>query len=542
MLGVIQEDNRLDRNIIAPLQDSSDNLRLSQPIFIVGEHTLDWGAYINDTPDSEIKLPVLKVLENRRETLNSLIVKDALRKIAKGPRGTGKTTDSLAYAFLWACHQPPDYKGVRKSRIGAFKKTESEILTSLLPSIEKQYGPCFRLETKQPLVGRISFKLPDETIVDAEIIFKHMQNLELGNQKKGFEVGLVVVDEIDQLETPSSFEGVCQSARGGKDTFKGGVLGTCNGLCIEGFLYSQIYSKADDKGLIFGMENKPIYCFISQPPALLRPDDPNGEWLPNPLAYNIENIPEGYNYYTPIIKSGDDRMIRSSVEGISYSKIIGELVLPQLGNLNYVSFKSVEIDIKSALKNGFYMGFDFGKFPVCLIATLTSRENLIVFKELYPDGPTNLQDFMSYTVIPFLRRELYNYSCKGAFIDPSGYKDSVLTGMSSKDLLELKFDLPVNTSIRNNNLGPRLNAVINRAVTLSGDKPKLLICNECELLTDALKNTYVLDDEGKPKKVGHKNFSHDLADCLQYLCLGLDDFEVSDYTFRKGITLSRAVI
>lgn len=521
------------RIVFKRILDSDDiDARLISPLSMnAGNNKKRIVYYMDD-------LKGLKALSRPTPSFKGLLESTAQTKIWIGPRASGKTTGAIAYAFKFARDQVAGRDGIRRSRIAMFKKTESTLKTSLIPSVEETFQGMFRLVNKDPLIGRLRCELAsDGSIIECDIHFFSLSSVNFMDNIKGLQAGLTIIDEIDSIKDQGILTTISASTgRGYSNIIGGGVLGTCNGMATNSFL-NQLMEDAipitgedgevNDRIRYIEMRGRVTHSFHQQPPALLRPDfSPYSldDWKDNPEAENIENLKGGYDFYVKLLPGSSDADIRSQVEGISYAPITGELIFPEFNSLHFRDHDYLVPYIDKALSmdsGGFYMSFDFGKNPACLIGCLTNSDVLIIFKEIVPRVPINFKDFLSNEVNPYVYNELPFRRCLAVAMDPSGYTDDNVTDMTSKKVLE-RYNYPVTTHIKNNALGPRLQAVRDRATTLSGSMPKLVIdIDNCRLLHRALTSTYVYDDDGKPNKKNHNEYSHDIVDALQYMCMML---------------------
>ena len=521
------------RIVFKRILDSEDiDARLISPLSMNADSNKKRIVYYMDD------LKGLRALSNPTPSFKGLLESTAQTKIWVGPRASGKTTGAIAYAFKFARDQVVGRDGIRRSRIAMFKKTESTLKTSLIPSVEETFQGMFKLINKDPLVGRLRCELAsDGSIIECDIHFFSLSSVNFMDNIKGLQAGLTIIDEIDSIKDQGILTTISASTgRGYSNIIGGGVLGTCNGMATNSFL-NQLIEDAipitDDHGEInerikyIEMRGRVTHSFHQQPPALLRPSfSPHSldDWKDNPEAENIENLKGGYDFYVKLLPGSSDADIRSQVEGISYAPITGELIFPEFNSLHFRDHDYLVTYIENALTRdggGFYMSFDFGKNPACLIGCLTNSDVLIIFKEIVPRVAINFKDFLSNEVNPYVYNELPFRKCLAVAMDPSGYTDDNVTDMTSKKVLE-RYGYPVTTHIKNNALGPRLQAVRDRATTLSGSMPKVVIdIKNCRLLHRALTSTYVYDDEGKPDKKNHNEYSHDIVDALQYMCMML---------------------
>lgn len=171
-----------------------------------------------------------------------------------------------------------------------------------------------------------------------------------------------------------------------------------------------------------------------------------------------------------------------------------------------------------------YLSFDFGRTPVCIIATMTSGGRLVIVDEIMGED-MSIDTLMSEHVKPVLRQKYSTNPVAGATADPSGVVEAQSVDVSPFDVL-MNHGVPVE-SPGTNKLQPRLEAVKQYLTKLDKTgQPQLQITSNCKYLIDALKYTYVFESvRGKndvvrdtPTKT-HEGWASDLADATAYLCL-----------------------
>jgi hypothetical protein len=168
------------------------------------------------------------------------------------------------------------------------------------------------------------------------------------------------------------------------------------------------------------------YAFYRQPGGIIKIGD---QYLPNPIAENIENLPPGYDYYLRQCTPGaDPNMIRVMLMGEYGSLKSDRPVYPQFSDTIHVVENMRVMRDRSLL-----LMFDFGLTPACLIGQKGDAGQLYILKELYDDD-TGLKQFLEEMVIPTLNSEPFKGLPVSAVCDPAGMQrsqaDATLTPVS----------------------------------------------------------------------------------------------------------------
>ncbi len=91
----------------------------------------------------------------------------------RGPIGSGKSVgccvDLMAKAILQAPH-----KGARRSRWAVIRNTYGELKTTTIQTWLDWFGDLTRMVYGHPIIGTVSFPLPDGTRVELELVFLAM--------------------------------------------------------------------------------------------------------------------------------------------------------------------------------------------------------------------------------------------------------------------------------------------------------------------------------------------------------------------------------
>lgn len=440
---------------------------------------------------------------------------------------SAKTSWMVMEILKLACAQQPAPDGCRYTKFLVGRMTYQVLKSATIDTFRRMAGDIFNIKSGSiPPTADAHFNLPDGTRVRIDIEFISFDSEDAQSKLLGFEPTFVFLDEVSEL--PESLVEACvrrlgryPSGRYGTPTATG-LFGATNGPKKNHWLYEWHQGKKDALFKELSEANgRNYFRLFMQPPALLRPHKEGEPWKPNPKAENIHNLKQGYGYYFNML-TGSDAAIQSYVEGKFADLVTGKVVFSEFNSELHVLDSE-----KYVLPAGFplYLGFDFGRTPVCLIATATAAGGLRVIDELMGEG-MSIDTLCQDVLLPTLRQKYRNCWIDGAWGDPAGGDEGQNVDLSPYDIL-LEHGIPIENP-GTNKLSPRLEAVKQAFTRLdSMGKPQLQIRDNCKYLLAAVESDYIYElvrggggvVRDTPTK-SHVNWVSDLADALQYLCLG----------------------
>lgn len=459
----------------------------------------------------------------------------ALIRLVKGAAGSGKTSWAIMELLRSALLQTPSpLDNTRYFRALVVRNTYALLKSNTIPSMKNMYGPLLQVtEGSQPF-GRVRARLQDGTALDMEVQFLALDSEDAQDKLLGAEPTMVLCDELNLMPESVVFALVRRLGRYPSGT-KGkvdrtGVIGVFNGPVKGSWLHKWYLGERDAQfekvAREMGVEK--LVEMFSQPPALIPPagfpnsHDPNDEWLPNPEAENIHNLAQGYGYYYAMLADPDMGKIQSYVLGEFADVKHGKVVFPEF-HRDVHTFPAERVNTKEL--RDYYLAFDFGRTPVCIVGTLLSDGTLMVLDEFMGEDMSVEQLYRS-TVRPALKRDYPNGVCVRAYGDPAGMTGGQNINLSPFDVLR-KEGVPIVAPTRGNRLEPRLAAVRSFMSSLgTGGKPRLLIRDNCRFLIQAMAADYIYENRSGGRTADTPTKSHvgwvsDLCDSLQYLSMGL---------------------
>ena len=440
---------------------------------------------------------------------------------------TGKTSFMAMEILRRACMQEPNHEGVRYTKVMVGRNTYQVLKSNTIDTFKRMWGNLAWFKTgAAPLRAGLYLSLGDDTKVQCDVEFISFDTPDSISKLLGYEPTMVFLDEISEMS-----EDIVLAAARRIGRYPSGVLGKCtwsgvmmatNGPRKNHWLYDWYLGKKDEefkrteKG-----SNRKFFEFFKQPAALLQNRD--GAWVPNPRAENIDNLAEGYGYYFDML-GGKKADIQAYVQGDFADLVTGKLVFPEFNRDFHVVDEST-LD----LSGGFpmYLAFDFGRTPCCIVAVQMPSGAIVIIDEMY--GEDMAVDTLARTeILPHLRRTYPKAWIEDGWGDPAGEQKTQAVELTPFEVLKDN-GIYIKNPDPSNRLEPRIEAVKQYLTrTVEGGRPMLQVSSKCKLLIQALGSDYIYEMKrgangvfmDKPTK-SHVNWVSELADCTQYLCLGM---------------------
>lgn len=441
---------------------------------------------------------------------------------------SAKTSWMVMEILKLASQQEPNAEGRRYTKFLVGRLTYQVLVSATVDTFRRMAPQLFHIKSSTPPTATANFSLPDGTSVHILVEFLSFDSEDAQEKLLGYEPTFVFLDEVSEL--PESLVMACVRRLGrypsgqlGTPT-RTGLFGATNGPRKNHWLYEWASGRRDEEFALLSKEMGVNYFrLFRQPPALLRPRREGDKWQPNPKAENIHNLKLGYGYYYGML-SGKDADIQAYVEGEFADLVVGKPVFPEF-NRDIHTFPSQDFNYKQGLP--LYLAFDFGLTPVCIIAVMTAGGGLRVVSEVMGEN-MSIETLCDTVLLPHLRTQFPNSWVERAWGDPAGDYPTQATDVSPFDVLMSK-GIPIEAPDVSNRLDPRIEAVKQHLTKLDGmGKPLLQIADNCKYLIASLATDYIYElvrggggtVRDTPTK-SHVNWVSDLADAIQYLCLGV---------------------
>lgn len=455
-------------------------------------------------------------------TLHKMALSEARIKVALGPAGSAKTSSIIWQIISKACEQAPNPDGVRYSRCLVVRNTYQMLKSTTVQSFKTMVGNLMTFRTGSfPIQAFLRCDLSDGTKVHLDVEFLAVDSEAAQNKLLGAEPTFAFVDEISEIPEHLIYAidrrlGRYPAGRLGKASWVGMWCAT-NGPLKNHWLYDWYLGKKDKE---FAEISKnigvPYMEIFKQPPALLEQSD--GTWLPNPKCENVKNLPNGYGYYYAMLGAEREK-INAYVLGDFSDLRTGKVVFPEFNDERHVI---PQFNVPSGAP--LWLSFDFGRTPVCLVATSTSGGRLIIIDEIMGED-MSVDTLMTEHVKPLLRQKYPHNLVTHATGDPSGEVQAQSVDVSPFDVL-LNHGVPIE-SPGSNKIAPRIEAMKQKLTRLDRrGEPMLQITDNCKYLIEALKYNYIYESvKGRNDMVrdtptkSHENWVSDLADAAMYLSM-----------------------
>ena len=455
--------------------------------------------------------PVLQAYIDCR-TRNSIIT---------GPLGSGKTYGSCQRLLAQMCEQRPNRQRRRKTRWGAIRNTFPDLQTTTIRDWLDLFGDLgtYKAGGAAPPSHTLRFKLPDKTIVESEIIFLALDRPDTIKKLRGTQFTGFWLNEIKELakaivDMADLRHGRYPSPVDGGPSWHG-MIGDTNAPDDDHWLYelAEIVKPLD-------------WTFFRQPGGLIREMKVDGDgalvwtgqWLENPEAENIHNLPEGYYIRGKEGKSADWIAVNL---GNEYGSV-------QTGKPVYKEQWSDTLHVSDTIQliegSPIWIGLDFGLTPSAVIGQETPHGNVHILDELVADN-MGIEQFATNVLLPHLRQ--HYRKCEWNFVgDPAGNKradtdENTVFKLLADDDIGIDVE-PANT----NDIHVRLEAVRYFLTGLRGGKPAFRLHPRCKTLRKGFNGGYeyvrlqVVGHEKFKSKPDKNKFSHP-HDALQYLCMAI---------------------
>ena len=134
------------------------------------------------------------------------------------------------------------------------------------------------------------------------------------------------------------------------------------------------------------------WSFFRQPGGLYKEGD---QYLPNPDAENVFNLPGGYKYYLQQVPSKQEDWINVFLLGNYGSTKDGKPVYPEYNDKIHCLTENLEAERGLPIA----LGWDFGLTPACVVMQVTARGKVIILDEIISED-MGIRQFANDAVKP----------------------------------------------------------------------------------------------------------------------------------------------
>lgn len=433
----------------------------------------------------------------------------------KGPIGSGKSTCCCIEILTRAIEQEPGPDNVRRSRSIVCRNTYPELKSTTIKTWQDWFGDICTIKWDAPITGTIDISLPDGTKLWHEVIFLAIDRPDDVGKLKSLEATFAWMNEASEMEKAvldllTGRVGRFPAKRNGGPTWTGVLLDT---------------NPPDDDHWFYKLDegNEEGFSFYHQPGGLMKVMDPKSpqfnEWVPNPAAENVDNLPGGYTYYLRQKAGKSEDYIKVMLGGQYGSTLTGKPVYPEYNDKAHLAEKPLLIVPGVPL----VCGLDFGLTPAAIIGQLVPGGRANILRE-YVSESMGIRQFYTNVLRPAITTEFSGNRIE--FVgDPAGMNRSQNDEKSCyEELMELGcLAEPAST---NAFLGRR-EAVAYFLTLMAGGEPAFRLDPSCKTLRKGFNGGYRYDrvlvggSTSRYKDTPAKDkFSHP-HDALQYLALKL---------------------
>lgn len=440
--------------------------------------------------------------------LNAFMGSRARTSVIIGPLGSGKTTGCCQRLLAQMCEQSPNPNGIRMSRWIIIRNAYPELMATTYRTFEPIFHGLGHMSmgSKEPPMFKARFMLKDGTTVQSEIVWLGLDREGAVAKLRGYDATGIWLSEMKE-----HYKGIVDMAdsrigrypqkkiHGAPCTWHG-VFGDSNAPDEDHWLYH-----------IAEEERPHNWAFFRQPGGVTKEGT---EWVPNPVAENLHNLPDGY--YENQLSGKREDWIRVNLANEYGFAIEGKPVHPEYQD-------SVHVSDAADYVPGFpvIVGVDFGRTPsATLLHYLPQVHRWVCFDELFSE------DFSVSLFAPELCRLLqrtYEAVDVKAWGDPAGDSAGQTVETTPIEILRAA-GIPAQPAPTNN---PTIRiAAVARTLTRMGmdAKPGILIHPRCRRLRKALAGGYCYrrlhTAAERYREVPDKNEWSHIADSLQYALVG----------------------
>lgn len=435
---------------------------------------------------------------------------DSFVRAVMGCVGSGKSVMCVMELLKRAMAQHA-YNGVRKSRWAVIRATYPMLKTTTIKTFQEwiPHEMC-RITFGSPIAGRINCALPDNTILDAEVVFLALDKAQDVEKLKSLELTGAFMNEASELnprilEVLKGRVGRYPRADAGGWSWKGIWIDT-NPPPIRSWFYR-----------MFEQEKPEGHRIFKQPPPLIF-DPATGDYCPNPDAENVAGhrpnggtYLDGYKYWLDQIPGNSQDIIQTLILGNYGAVYDGRPVYTSYNDFYHLARTPFRGDRKEDL----VIGFDFGLMPAAVFTQTNGQGGMMVLDEAVGEDVT-LDEFLERQVVPLLKGKYAQY--RPIFIgDPAGRQRSSLRSNTAFQIMKAR-GLTIK-SASTNKIQLRIRAVEHFLNRHEG----LLVSPTCLMVKEGFAGGYKykketaaeLDKSPTPDK---NEYSHP-HDALQYAAL-----------------------
>lgn len=444
---------------------------------------------------------------------------DAFVRGLMGPVGSGKSSSCCVEIVSRALRQRPSRDNVRRSRWLIIRNTYPELKSTTIKTWETWFpSDVAPIKWDTPITStmRIS-NIGDGTSLELEVMFMALDKPTETGKLRSLELTGAWINEASEIPK-EIFDMVTQRVGRFPSMIQGGP--SWHGIILD-------TNPPDDDHWYYKVaeEERPEeWHFFRQPGAMLLID---GEYVPNPDAENIRNIPTGYDYYTQQLPSKGSDWINVFVLGNYGTTLDGKPVYPEYNDKIHCLPNNIEATPGLPL----ILGWDFGLTPACAVMQVSPSGRLTILDELISED-MGIRQFANDVVKPFLSNN-YGHSQLVSAGDPAG---NIRAQTDERTCLQELLEAGIYTEpAPTNDFIPRREAVAYFMTKMSDGKPAFALNPRCTNIRKGFLGRYKYERLKTSGLARYKDrpvkdiYSH-IQDAIQYGCLKV----------RSGVAPARA--
>ncbi len=421
----------------------------------------------------------------------------SLVRVVVGPVGSGKSMGSIMEMLRRSTQQAP-FERVRYSRWAIVRNTLQQLRQTVLADVQNYLGPMVRFYVTDSTI-QIRCPLPDGTMIHSDWLLIPLDTPQDVKRLLSMQLTGAWINEL--REVPFA---VVSALLGRLGRYPSKLQGgpTWFGLIAD----TNPWDTDSPYHEVMVLNPDPKWALYHQPSGI------------SPYAENVKNLPDAY--YENLMSGNNEDWASVHVESQWGTSNAGQAVFRRSFHAP-THVRDMQIIINPV--RPLMVAMDFGRTPAALLCQPDVFGRLLVFEEVVTT------DMGLYTMVgDILKPKLlgHPYSTNRVFVvaDPAGGQKSQLTEETAFDALK-KCGLAAYKA-STNDIDPRLRAVDSRLrQTIMGEPALQINRTGCPTLIQAMGNKYRYRKkrDGQLEELPEKLHPwSDVADCLQYACLGAD--------------------
>lgn len=419
-----------------------------------------------------------------------------------GPVGSGKSTGMVFQLFFNAMRQRPDTEGVRHSRYAVIRATYPQLRSSTIKTFISWFKDKIRVVYSTPITATIKFPLDDGTSIDMELMFIAIEDEASAEKLRSFEFTGAWINEAHDV--PRYLMTILSERINRYPALRDGgpvcsqILLDYNAVSTQHWLYK-----------IFEEDKPTGFTLYKQPAAMIKM--PTGEYVLNPEAENLRNLPQGY--YENIVAVASAEEINTDVLNNYGDRRAGKPVYKDFDDGQHTL--AIENTFKPLSSLPVIIGIDQGLTPAAVFTQITPEGTVFVFDEITTED-CSLREFAEERLWPKIHAQYPwikdNFTC---VIDPAAAQRSMNDAKAGLEILR-DAGLPIKLA-KSNSASERREAVIHFLRL----RNRFKLNQKCTVLRKGFISDYKYEEKRSVdghtyKETPAKNAYSHVHDALQY--------------------------